>query len=98
MKKYERALLYLEKTLEIQSKSLPSNHPSLASSHYNMAIILKGLHRYTEAVTHASLAVDIITHSIEPNHSQAKKYQEYLIELMTLTGGEDVHEKKESEQ
>ncbi|CAF4915380.1 unnamed protein product [Rotaria magnacalcarata] len=81
---YSSSLLYHENTLEIQTKSLPPNHLSLAERHHQIAVVLEGLHRYNEAAEHASCALNIIRHSFEPKQSQVEKYQKYLDEILLI--------------
>jgi tetratricopeptide (TPR) repeat protein len=76
------ALSYHQKALEMQQKSLPANHPSLAESHHHITMIFDGLHQYSEAVEHALSALKIARHSCEPNQSAVEKYQQYLDEML----------------
>jgi hypothetical protein len=58
---------------------------------------LQGLHRHTEAVEHASKAVDVASESIEPDLAQIEKYQQYLDELVAMVGCVNILKKKEKE-
>ncbi|CAF1591949.1 unnamed protein product [Didymodactylos carnosus] len=48
--KYDKALENYEKTLEIQLKALPSNHPSLATTYNNIGSALKAKGEYDKAL------------------------------------------------
>ena len=72
MRDKSTALSYIEKTLEIEQKSLSSNHPSLSMTHSNMAKVLEDLHRYREAMDHAKRAVHIAIDAFGSEHSTVK--------------------------
>ncbi|CAF2649093.1 unnamed protein product [Rotaria sp. Silwood2] len=86
---YLVAQQYYDKTLKLEEEVLPPNHSLLAMNYYNVATILEGLYQYEEAVTRISQEVTIISHSIEPNYSQAEKCQEYLNELLAISSDEN---------
>ncbi|CAF1537575.1 unnamed protein product, partial [Adineta steineri] len=46
MRNYPKALLFHEKALDIQQQSLPQNHPDLAGSYYNLAVVYKHMGNY----------------------------------------------------
>jgi tetratricopeptide (TPR) repeat protein len=75
------ALSYYKKALEAQEKSSLSNHPSLATVYYNIARTLEDLGRITEAIEHATQAVEIVRHAYGSDHPEVKENQEYLDEL-----------------
>ncbi|CAF0742646.1 unnamed protein product [Adineta steineri] len=47
---YKKAVWYYEQGLEIQQKTLPSNHPSLASSYNNIGSVYKNIEDYSKAL------------------------------------------------
>ncbi len=59
--------------MEIEQKSLPSNHPALAVTYHNMSDVLERLCRYQEAVEYQTRAVDIVRIAYGPNHSQVEQ-------------------------
>jgi len=66
MKNYELALPYLRKTVEFYERTLPKNHPYLASAHYNIAYCLKilvicrdNIESIFESIEHARRALEI---------------------------------------
>ncbi|CAF3822163.1 unnamed protein product [Rotaria magnacalcarata] len=56
--KYENALEYHQKKLDIQEKTSQSNQADLASTHFNIGICLENLSRFTEAMDHVQKSVD----------------------------------------
>ena len=78
---YPTALLYLQKTLEIQQKAFSLYHPLLAITYNNMAMIFEDQYRYQEAIEYALLSVEIAGYSLRPDHPDTQIYQNYLEEL-----------------
>ncbi|CAF5184671.1 unnamed protein product, partial [Rotaria magnacalcarata] len=64
------ALGFYKKTLEIELKSLPANHPSLATTYNNMAMAFEGLEQYQSTVECAQRAVDIGREALGPSNAQ----------------------------
>jgi tetratricopeptide (TPR) repeat protein len=71
-------LPYLEKTLQIKERSLPSNHPSLAITHGNLACLLDDLHQTPQAIEHAEKALNICLCTFPSHHHYVQQYQQYL--------------------
>jgi tetratricopeptide (TPR) repeat protein len=77
MKDYSNALAYYEKALEIEQRSLPSTHPTLAVTYSNMATVPADLCRYKEAVEQLERAVTIANHAFGYIHPQVQMYRHY---------------------
>ncbi len=50
--KYTEAITYYEKSLEIREKTLPANHPDLASSYNNIGLVYKNMGEYSKALSY----------------------------------------------
>ncbi len=90
MKDKSIVLSYLQKTLEIQERSLPPNHPSLATTHSNLSCLMNDLHRNPEAIKHAETALNIIHRSFDSNHPYVQMYQQGLDRLQRTMELNDV--------
>ena len=65
---YAVALSYHEKTLEVQRKTLPANHPNVATSYNNMALVYFSLVEYSKALSCCEKAFDIQQKVLPANH------------------------------
>ena len=65
---YKEALSYYEKCLDIKQKSLPANHPSLATSYNNIGSVYKSMGEYSKALSHYEKCLDIEKKSLPANH------------------------------
>ena len=50
MGEYTKSLSFHEQALEIEQKSLPANHPSLATSYGNIASLYSDMGEYTKSI------------------------------------------------
>ncbi|CAF0842947.1 unnamed protein product [Adineta steineri] len=66
--KYEEALTLYEKSLAIDQKTLPSNHPNLASSYNNIGNVHRRMGNYPKALSYYEKALEIRQQSLPPNH------------------------------
>ncbi|CAF1125229.1 unnamed protein product [Adineta steineri] len=66
--KYEEALTFYEKSLAIDQKILPSNHPNLAISYNNIGLVHKNMRNYSEALSSHEKALEIKQQSLPSNH------------------------------
>ncbi|CAF1456000.1 unnamed protein product [Adineta steineri] len=65
---YEKAIWYYEKALEICQKTLPSNHPSLATSYNNIGLVYKNMGEYSKALSYYEKALEIQHKTFPSNH------------------------------
>ena len=61
MGEYSKALSSLEKALEIRPKTLPENHPHLATSYSNIGGVYYYMNDYRKALQYCERALDIQT-------------------------------------
>jgi tetratricopeptide (TPR) repeat protein len=65
--KYKEAITFYEKSLEIK-KTLPSNHPNLASSYNNIGAVYDKMGEYSKALSYYEKALELQQQSLPPNH------------------------------
>ncbi|CAF3904094.1 unnamed protein product [Adineta steineri] len=65
---YEKAIWYYEKALEICQKTLPSNHPSLATSYNNIGSVYSKMGEYSKALSFYEKALEIWQKTLPSNH------------------------------
>jgi tetratricopeptide (TPR) repeat protein len=65
---YIEAIRFYEKSLEIQMKSLPPNHPDLAVSYNNIGSVYADMGEYSKALLSYEKAHEIRQQSLPPNH------------------------------
>jgi tetratricopeptide (TPR) repeat protein len=65
---YKEAITFYEKALEILKKTLPLNHPNLASSYNNIGVVYKNMGEYSKALSSNEKALEIRQQSLPPNH------------------------------
>ena len=66
--KYEKALEYYLKALEIREKVLGTEHPDTAVSYHNLAIFYFGQRNFEEAYGFMKKAIDIWEKVLPPDH------------------------------
>ncbi|CAF1280592.1 unnamed protein product, partial [Adineta steineri] len=72
---YEKAIWYNEKGLEICQKTLPSNHPSLATSYNNIGLAYHCMGEYPKALSSHAKAHEMYKKTLPSNHpSLAQSY------------------------
>jgi tetratricopeptide (TPR) repeat protein len=81
MGEYSKALAYYEKALEIQQQSLPSNHPSLAFSCYNIGLLYEKMSEYRKAESFYERAVNIGQQSLPSHHPNFKDWRNDLEDI-----------------
>jgi tetratricopeptide (TPR) repeat protein len=65
---YEKAIEYYEKALEIEQKTLPPNHPDLATSYNNIGLVYMNMGEYSKALFFYEQALEIYQKSLPSNH------------------------------
>ncbi|CAF0799307.1 unnamed protein product [Adineta steineri] len=66
--KYEDAILYYKKTLEISQKMNPADHLDLAMSYNNIGLAYYNMGNYPEALSAHEKALEIRQKTLSPNH------------------------------
>jgi tetratricopeptide (TPR) repeat protein len=73
--KYAEAITYYEKSLKIEQKTLPANHPSLATSYNNIGWVHYKMGEHSEALSYLEKALEIKQKTLPANHpSLASSY------------------------
>ncbi|CAF1305618.1 unnamed protein product [Adineta steineri] len=65
---YQEALAYIEKSLAINQRTLPSNHPHLGTSYNNIGIVYYSMDNYPKALSYYEKALAIRQQSLPSNH------------------------------
>ncbi|CAF1443899.1 unnamed protein product [Adineta steineri] len=65
---YEKAIWYYEQGLEIQQRTLPSNHPSLATSYNNIGLVYSNMGEYSKALSCYEKDLEICQKTLPSNH------------------------------
>jgi tetratricopeptide (TPR) repeat protein len=65
---YQEAIVFYEKSLEIDQKTLPSNHPDLGVSYHNIGLVYESMGDYSNALSSHEKALEIRQKSLPPNH------------------------------
>ncbi|CAF5070901.1 unnamed protein product, partial [Rotaria sp. Silwood1] len=65
---YEKEITFYEKTLEIERKTLPEDHPSLANIYNNIALAYNNMGDYSKALEFYEKAHQIKEKALPPNH------------------------------
>jgi tetratricopeptide (TPR) repeat protein len=78
MGEYSKALSSHEKALEIYQKTLPANHPHLATSYNNTGLVYYNMGEYSRALSYYERALDILQRSLPPNHPHLKRVKESI--------------------
>jgi tetratricopeptide (TPR) repeat protein len=66
--KYEEAIGFYKKSLEIQQKILPANHPDLATSYNNIGLVYKNMGEYSKALSYYEKDLEISQKTLPANH------------------------------
>jgi tetratricopeptide (TPR) repeat protein len=66
--KYTEAITYCEKSLEIRQKTLPANHPDLATSYNNIGSVYDDMGEYSKALSYYEKALEIYQKTLPANH------------------------------
>jgi tetratricopeptide (TPR) repeat protein len=66
--KYTKAVTYYEKSLKIREKTLPANHPNLATSYNNIGNVYNNMGEYSKAVSYYQKALEIKQKTLPANH------------------------------
>jgi tetratricopeptide (TPR) repeat protein len=66
--KYTEAITYYEKSLEISQKTLPENHPDLATSYNNIGAVYGDMGEYSKALSYYEKALEIKQKTLPENH------------------------------
>jgi tetratricopeptide (TPR) repeat protein len=64
----KEAIEFYEKTLEINKKTLPPNHSSLAISYNNIGAVYQNMGEYSKALSYYEKSLEIRQQSFPPNH------------------------------
>ncbi|CAF1058080.1 unnamed protein product [Adineta steineri] len=67
--KYQEALVLYEKSLTINQKTLPPNHPDLIASYNNIGSVHYNMNNYSKALSSYEKVLEIQQRSLPPNHS-----------------------------
>ncbi|CAF1182044.1 unnamed protein product [Adineta steineri] len=65
---YKKAICYYKQVLEIQRKSLPSNHPSLATSYNNIGMMYNNMGDCSKALSFYEKYLEICQETLPSNH------------------------------
>mgnify|MGYP002384482041 CR=1 FL=1 len=65
---YSKALEYYEKSLEISKKTLPANHPNLATSYNNIGSVYCSMGEYSKALEYYEKSLEIRKKTLPTNH------------------------------
>ena len=66
--KYPDAVRTYKKALEIKQKTLPPNHPNLATSYGNIGLVYSKMGEYSKALSYYEKALEIYKKILPPNH------------------------------
>jgi tetratricopeptide (TPR) repeat protein len=66
--KYTEAFSYYEKALEIYQKTLPANHPNLATSYSNIGFVYYNMENYSKALSYYEKTLEIEQETLPANH------------------------------
>ncbi len=67
-----------QRSLDINLKVLPSNHPDLAHAYYSLAMSYYALGRYDEMFDYMQKALTIDKQSLSENHPQTQFHEENM--------------------
>ena len=65
---YPEAVSFYERALEILKKTLPANHPSLATSYNNIGLVYYSMGEYSKALSFYERALEIKEKTLPANH------------------------------
>ncbi|CAF1363475.1 unnamed protein product [Rotaria sordida] len=63
-----KALTYYEKDLEFEQKTLPPNHPNLATTYNQIGLVYQNMGEYSKALTYFEKDLEITLKALPPNH------------------------------
>jgi tetratricopeptide (TPR) repeat protein len=66
--KYGEAVEFYEKSLEVDKKNLPANHPDLATSYSNIGSVHKKMGNYSKALSYYEKSLEIDKKNLPANH------------------------------
>ncbi len=66
--KYPEAITYYEKSLKISQKTLPANHPDLATSYNNIGNVYHNMGEYSKALSYYEKDLEIKQKTLPANH------------------------------
>jgi len=66
--KYAEAIEFYEKTFEIRQKTLPANHPDLATSYSNIDFVYEEMGEYSKALLYYEKDIEIYQKTLPANH------------------------------
>ena len=66
---YKEAITFYEKSLEIEKKTLPPNHPNLAVSYNNIGNVYNNMGEYSKALSSHEKALEIRQKSLTSESS-----------------------------
>jgi tetratricopeptide (TPR) repeat protein len=65
---YADAIRFYEKSIEINEKTLPPNHPDLATSYGNIGSVYDNMGEYSKALSFHEKSIEIYEKTLPPNH------------------------------
>jgi tetratricopeptide (TPR) repeat protein len=65
---FKKSISYYEKALEIEQKTLPPNHPDLATSYNNIGLVYDNMGEYSKALLFYEKALKILQKNLPSNH------------------------------
>jgi tetratricopeptide (TPR) repeat protein len=65
---YKEAIIFYEKSLEIDQKTLPPTHLNLAGSYNNIGLVYRKMSKYSKALSYYEKALEIQQKSLPPTH------------------------------
>ncbi|CAF1118891.1 unnamed protein product [Adineta steineri] len=83
---YEKAIWYYEQGLKIRQKTLPSNHPDLATSYNNIGSVYYNTGEYSKALLLHEQALEIRQKNLSSNHSDWVASYNYLGLVYNIMG------------
>jgi tetratricopeptide (TPR) repeat protein len=78
MEKYSEALSMHEKAIDIRQRTLPPNHPYLATSYDNTGKVYEKMGEYSKALSFYERAVDIGEFSLPESHPHLQLYKDHV--------------------
>jgi tetratricopeptide (TPR) repeat protein len=84
--KYANAAEFYEKALEIFEKTLPANHPSLATSYNNIGAVYRNMGEYSKALSYYEKALEIWQKILPANHPDLATSYNNISQVYTNMG------------